>query len=55
MIDNFFEDNYHSYDEIYRHPQTLKIIYLGDMQSALDDDFLCNKNIKTGKLTLKKL
>jgi len=55
MIDNFFEDNYHSYDEIYRHRQTHKIIYLGDMQSALDDDFLCNKNIKTGIPALKKL
>jgi hypothetical protein len=49
MIDNFFEDNYHSYDKVYEHPEYKKSIYIGDMQSALDDDFLSNKSIKTGK------
>ena len=49
MIDNFFEqDSYHSYDQVYFHPETEKSIYLGDMQSALDDDFHRNKGIKTG-------
>lgn len=48
MLDNFFEDNYHSYDKVYKHPETERIIYLGDMQSALDIDFLHNHNIKTG-------
>jgi hypothetical protein len=55
MIDNFFEDNYHSYDNVYRHPETQKIIYLGDMQSALDNDFLHNQNIKTGRIITIKL
>lgn len=48
MIDNFFEDSYHSYDKVYDHPETGKSIFLGDMQSALDHDFLRNQNIKTG-------
>ena len=48
MIDNFFEDNYHSYDRVYIHPETNRHIYLGDMQSALDDDFLSSHSIKTG-------
>lgn len=49
MIDNFFEENYHSYDRVYQHPDTHNFIYIGDMQSAIDDDFLRNNNIKTGK------
>lgn len=52
MLDNFFEDSYHSYDKIYEHPETHTFIYLGDMQAALDDDFLHNKNIKTGTLII---
>ena len=52
MIDNFFQDNYHSYDKVYQHPETNWNIYLGDMQAALDDDFLRNKNIKTGILKI---
>ena len=49
MIDNFFEDNYSSCDKVYQHPESHKHIYIGDMQAALDDDFLCNKNIRMGK------
>ena len=48
MIDNFFEDSYHSYDKVYIHPESKNCIYIGDMQSAIDDDFLCNHRIKTG-------
>ena len=55
MIDNFFEDNYHSYDKVYQHPETQKIIYLGDMQSAIDNDFLHNQKIKTGRIIAIKL
>lgn len=48
MIDNFFEDSYHSYDKVYDHPDAGASIFLGDMQAALDDDFLRNQKIKTG-------
>ena len=48
MIDNFFEDNYHSYDKVYVHSSTHFSIFLGDMQSALDYDFLSQNNVKTG-------
>ena len=48
MIDNFFEDNYHSYDKVYVHSSTRSSIFLGDMQSALDYDFLSQNNVKTG-------
>jgi hypothetical protein len=47
MIDNFI-DEYHSYDLVYRHPDTLNSIFIGDMNSAQDFDFLKSERIRTG-------
>ena len=51
MFDNFFEDNYHSYNKVYVHPETFNGIFLGDMQSAIDADFLSQQRIRTGTST----
>jgi hypothetical protein len=51
MIDNFFEDSYHSYhsyDRVYEHPESGSSIFLGDMQAAMDYDFLRNQHIRMG-------
>jgi hypothetical protein len=48
MFDNFFEDSYHSYNKVYVHPETFNCIFLGDMQSAIDADFLKQQHIRTG-------
>ena len=48
MFDNFFQDNYQSYNKVYIHPETLNSIFLGDMQSAIDADFLSRQHVKTG-------
>lgn len=49
MFDNFIEDNpYHSSDAVFVHPENGNRIFLGDIQAALDFDFLKANNIKTG-------
>ena len=49
MFDNFIEDNpYHSSDSVFVHPNSRNRIFLGDIQAALDFDFLKASNIKTG-------
>lgn len=48
MFDNFVEETYHPYDQVYTHPQYNQHIFIGDAQSALDMTFLSEKGIKTG-------
>jgi hypothetical protein len=48
MFDNFVEESYHSWDHVYKHPQTGYHIFIGDAQSALNHAFLEEKSIKTG-------
>jgi len=48
MIDNYLEGSYHSWDEVYKSQKYNSSIYIGDVQSALDLEFLKDKNIKTG-------
>ena len=50
MFDNFIEDNYHPCDKVYHHQESGNGIYIGDVQSALDINFLHQTKIKTGKL-----
>ena len=40
MFDNFVEEQYHSRDSVFVHPNTFNHIFIGDIQSALDLDFL---------------
>lgn len=49
MFDNFLEESYHPWDKIYTNSETGNCLYLGDVQSALDIEFLQTHNIKTGK------
>lgn len=56
MFDNFIEDNpYHSSDAVFTHPENKNQIYIGDVQAALDFDFLRTNNIRTGSLKNIKL
>ncbi len=49
MFDNFIEESpYHSSDQVFIHPITKNIIFIGDIQAALDFDQLKADNIKTG-------
>ena len=49
MFDNFIEDNpYHSSNAVFIHPENNIRIFIGDVQAALDFDFLRTNNIKTG-------
>ena len=49
MINNYFdEDEYHSSDSVYTHPVYNHSLFIGDMSSALDIDYLHKSNIKTG-------
>jgi len=52
MFDNFIEDNpYHSSDAVFFHP-TKNRIFIGDIQAALDLDFLKANHITTGNSKL---
>lgn len=49
MFDNFVQEKYHSYDRVFTHPVTGHAIFIGDVQAALDLDFLMQNKIHTGK------
>ena len=49
MFDNFIENNpYHSSDAVFTHPETKNRIFIGDVQAALDFEFLRINNIRAG-------
>ena len=48
MFDNFLEEEYHPSDPVFTHPRSSHLIFIGDVQSALDTDSLSSKNITTG-------
>ena len=48
MFDNFVEEQYRSSDPVFTHPLTSNRIFIGDIQSALDLDFLKEYKITTG-------
>lgn len=55
MIGNFVEEGYHSFDAVFCHPRTMNTIFIGDVQAALDFDFLKDNNIRTGSNRMTKL
>lgn len=48
MFDNFMADHYHSWDLVYTDASSGSHIFIGDVQAAVDQDFLLSQRIKTG-------
>jgi hypothetical protein len=55
MFDNFMADDYHSWNLVYTDAFTGSHIFIGDVQAAVDQDFLEGQRIKTGKSEVSQL
>ena len=55
MFDNFMADDYPSWDLVYTHLSSRSRIFIGDVQAAVDQDFLSMQGIKTGMSEVTQL
>ena len=46
MFDNFLEEEYHPSDPVFTHPRSSHLIFIGDVQSALDTDALSSRTME---------
>jgi len=48
MFDNFMAEDYHSWDLVYTDASSGGHLFIGDVQAAVDEEFLQAQRIRTG-------